>query len=57
MKGKRLERVERRRSLVEMNLIGAEGRVRSAIRRKGCSLLPSSLLILAGLVAAGLGLR
>jgi hypothetical protein len=57
MKGKRLERVERRRQLVEQNLI-AEGRPRPAISRKGCAgLFGSSLLVLCGLVALGVGLH
>jgi hypothetical protein len=57
LKGKRLERVERRRQLVEQNLI-AEGRPRQAISRKGClGLFGSSLLVVAGLVAMGLGLH
>jgi hypothetical protein len=57
MKGKRLERVERRRQLVEQNLI-AEGRPRPTISRKGClGLFGSSLLVVSGLVALGLGLH
>jgi hypothetical protein len=60
MKHKRPEQVERRRQLVEINLIG-EPRSRSATRarraRLGCSLFGSGAVILAASGAALLGLH
>jgi hypothetical protein len=58
MKQKRIERVERRRPLVEINLI-SEGGVRQSIAQRGRGCLPfltPGLLILAALGAHGLGL-
>jgi hypothetical protein len=58
MKQKRPERVERRRRLVELNLI-SEGGARQSIaqRGRGClSFLSSSLLTVAALAAHALGL-
>jgi hypothetical protein len=56
MKKKRLERAERRRPLIEINLI-ADARSRSAkAARRGCALLPI-VAVLAASAAAGLGLR
>lgn len=58
MKKKRVERVERRRPLVEVNLISeAGGRPSIAQRGRGClSFLTPSLLIVAALVTHVLGL-
>jgi hypothetical protein len=60
MKHKRQERVERRRSLVEINLIG-EPRSRSASvarrARLGCALFGSGAAILAASGATLLGLH
>jgi hypothetical protein len=60
MKQKRQERVERRRPLVEINLIG-EPKSRSATMarraRLGCSLFGSGAAILAAAGAALLGLH
>lgn len=58
MKQKRAERVERRRPLIEVNLI-SEGGARPSIaqRGRGClSFLTPGLLIVAALVAHVLGL-
>ncbi len=56
MKQKRAERVERRRVLVEINLIG--GRAKERARRRGC--MPFAVLVVAlamgALLAAGLHL-
>jgi hypothetical protein len=57
MKRKRPDFVERRRHLVEQNLI-AEPKGRLAGRRKGClPFLPFVLLLAAALVPLGAGLR
>ncbi len=57
MKKKGPERVERRRPLVEINLIG-EPRARSAmLKRRGCALFGTSLAVLAIAGAAFLGLH
>lgn len=57
MKRKSPDFVERRRQLVELNLI-AEPKGRLAARRKGClSFLPFALPLAAALVALGAGLR
>jgi hypothetical protein len=57
MKRKVPERVERRRPLVEINLIG-EPRARSArLKRRGCALFGTSVALMAIAVAAFLGLH
>ena len=57
MKQRRIERVERRRPLVELNLI-AESKPRLAVPRAGClGFLTRGLLLLAVLAAIGAGLR
>lgn len=57
MKRRRVERVERRRHLLELNLI-SETKPRMAIARRGCfGISLPWLLALAAVVAAGLGLR
>jgi hypothetical protein len=57
MKRKRPDFVERRRHLVEQNLI-AEPKGRLAGRRRGClPFLPFVLLLAAALVPLGAGLR
>ena len=58
MKQRRVERVERRRPLVEVNLISEDGTRPSITRRgRGClSFLTPSLLALAAIVAHVLGL-
>jgi hypothetical protein len=58
MKRKGIERVERRRTLVEINLL-SEGGARPSIaqRGRGClSFLSPSVLIVAALVAHAMGL-
>ena len=59
MKQKRAERVERRRPLVEINLVSDSWpRASTAKRRRGClSFLTPGLLILAALGAYAVGLR
>jgi hypothetical protein len=52
---KRQERVERRRSLIELNLIGEKAR--SGARRKGCLPFATLAIVLAATLAALLGLR
>jgi len=56
MKHKRPERVERRRALAEINLVGEQAKERA--RRRGC--MPFAVLVLAlamgALLAAGLHL-
>jgi len=57
LKQRRVERVERRRPLVELNLI-AESKPRLAVPRAGClGFLTRGLLLLAVLAAIGAGLR
>ncbi|HEX9097399.1 MAG TPA: hypothetical protein VF990_15020 [Candidatus Dormibacteraeota bacterium] len=57
MKRKRQERVERRRPLVEINLIG-EPKSRSAkIARRGCALFAPAAGVLVALAATLMGLR
>lgn len=58
MKQKRVQRVERRRPLVEVNLISESGaRPSIAQRGRGClSFLSPSLLTVAALMAHALGL-
>ena len=57
MKQRRIERVERRRSLVELNLI-AETRPRLAVPRAGClGFLARSMFLLTALIAIVAGLR
>jgi hypothetical protein len=56
MKQKRPDRVDRRRNLVEMNLISERTKVRSIVSRRGC--IPfAALLVAASALAAWLGLR
>lgn len=57
MKQRRVERVERRRTLVELNLVS--DRVTRALgRRRGClSFLTPGVLVLAAVVAGFLGLH
>jgi hypothetical protein len=58
MKRKRPDFVERRRPLLEQNLIGGEARGRLAARRKGC--LPLLTLLAVGIAiaaASGSGLH
>jgi hypothetical protein len=58
MKQKRLDRVERRRRLVEVNLIAESGMRQSIAKRgRGClSFLSPSLMTIAALAAHALGL-
>lgn len=57
MKKKAPERVERRRPLVEINLIG-EPRARTAmLKRRGCALFGTSAALLAAAAAVFLGLH
>ena len=57
MKQKRLERVERRRPLVEFNLV-SNRLARPSGPRRGClSFLTPSVLVFAMLIAHALGLR
>ncbi len=57
MKQKRLEGVERRRPLVEINLIG-DTRTRPAIlARRGCALFAPASAVLAASAAVFLGLH
>ena len=57
MKQRRIERVERRRSLVELNLI-AETKPRLAAARSGClGFLARSMFLLTALIAIVAGLR
>ncbi|HVC76715.1 MAG TPA: hypothetical protein VND96_09390 [Candidatus Micrarchaeaceae archaeon] len=57
MKQRRVERVERRRPVVQFNLI-SESKTGAPRRRRGClSFLAVGLLALAALLAAGLGMR
>jgi hypothetical protein len=56
MKRKQQQREERRRPLAELNLLGETKR--QAVRRRGCtSLFGSILLVVAAGVAGGLGLH
>ncbi len=56
MKRKRPQQQERRRTLVDLNLIGETGRL--AVRRRGCaSVFGSTLLIGAAAHLIGLGLH
>ena len=61
MKRKRVERIERRRALVEINLIGDSRSRPAAIGRRGCMSLISRnaalAVVLAALIAAHLGLH
>jgi hypothetical protein len=53
MKQKRPERVvERRRALVELNLIGETKTRAASLKRRGCALLGSSALLAATVAAA-----
>jgi hypothetical protein len=57
MKQRRSDRVERRRPIVEINLVG-ENKSHASSRRRGClSFLTPVLVALAVLLAAVLGLR
>jgi hypothetical protein len=58
MKRRRPERVDRRRTLIELNLISETKPPRLAIRRRGCFATSAIfLLALSGLVASTLGLH
>jgi hypothetical protein len=52
---KRPERVERRRSLIELNLIGEKAK--SGSRRKGCVPFATLAIVLVAILAALVGLR
>jgi hypothetical protein len=57
MKQKRLERVERRRPLVEINLIGDPKNRADILKRRGCALFGTSVALMAIAVATFLGLH
>jgi hypothetical protein len=58
MKQRRPERVERRRPVVEFNLVSQGGATRPSARRRGClPFLTPGVLVLAPLLAHVLGLH
>jgi hypothetical protein len=57
MRQKRPDRVDRRRSLVEMNLISERKKARSSVSRRGCVPFAVLLLAVGSALTAWLGLR
>jgi hypothetical protein len=57
VKQKRPDRVDRRRNLVEINLISERTRARSHVSRLGCLPFAVTLLAVGSALAAWLGLR